>query len=70
MFMSFCMCKFNLSRHLYVGRSYKPDFIVFENVCFSYTVELDVSSRYFEEPWTGTLEVIDLCHFSKAFKSR
>lgn len=52
MFMSFCMCKFNLSRYLYVGRSYKPDFIVFENVGFSYTVELDVSSRYFEEPWT------------------
>lgn len=52
MFMSFCMCKFNLSRHLYVGRSYKPDFIVFENVGFSYTVELDICSRYFEEPWT------------------
>ena len=48
MFMSFCMCKL----HLYVGRSYKPDFIVFENVGFSYTVELDISSRYFEEPWT------------------
>jgi len=54
MFMSFCMCKFNLSWHLYVGHSYKPagDFIVFEKGGFSYTVELDISSRYFEEPWT------------------
>lgn len=53
MFMSFCMCKFNLSRHLYVGRSYKPDFIAFEKVGFHILrSSVDVSSRYFEEPWT------------------
>ena len=52
MFMSFCMSKCNLSWHLSMARSYKPDFTVCEKVGFSYSADLDVSSRYFEEPWT------------------
>ena len=54
MFMSFCMCKFNLSRYLYVGRSYKPDFIAFEKVGFSYPAEL---SRCILKIFWGTLDL-------------